>query len=161
MNYNQFKAHQWLSRMDNCQGELKMLYNRRDEIVNSMSGVSKYDDKAIKGGSDPNPTEAKLIEYSTICARIEKLEGDLSTENTRTLNIIDQVKDSKLRGMLIGRYINHLSWSKVGKIFYYAKSTSYIYQFKCLDAAFPFIPKDEIIPDDNKYQSLNVWNNLD
>lgn len=156
MNDKRFKANEWLSRMDNCDGEIKMLYTRRDDIVNSMSGIGKYDDKAVKGGSDPNPTEAKLIEYSTICARIEKLEGEMSTENTRTLAVINQVKSSKLRGMMIGRYINHLSWEKVGKMFYYAKSSSYTYQNKCLDAVFPFIPTDEFIQEDDRFRSLNV-----
>lgn len=157
MNYSQYKAHQWLSRMEDCQVELKMLYARRDEIVASMSGVCKYDDKAIKGGSDPNPTEAKLIEYSVICDRIEKLEGKTSSENIRTVEVINMVNNSKLRGMLFAHYINHLSWKRCGQLYYYAKSTSYNYQYKCLDAVFPFIPKDEIIPEDDTFKSLKVW----
>lgn len=160
MTDRQYYADCWLSRTDDHDGEIKQLKIRKDSIIESMSGVGKYDDKAVHGGSDSNPTEAKNIEYSLICERIERLERKVAIENARTMEVIDKVKDSKLRGMMIARYINHFSWRKVGELYHYAKSSSYNYRAECLNAVAPFVPKEAFIPD-NKFKSLKVCTKLD
>ena len=160
MTDRQYHADKWLSRMDDHNGELEMLAMRRDSIVASMSGIAKYDDKAVHGGSDPNPTEAKNIEYTLICQRIEKIERKISIENARTMDVINKVNDSKHRGMLIGRYINHFSWKKIGEMYYYGKSSSYNYRAACLDAVALFIPHEAFV-DDNKFKSAKDWTKLD
>ena len=63
MTDRQYYADQWLSRTDDHDGEIKQLKIRKDSIIESMSGIAKYDDKVVHGGSDSNPTEAKNIEY--------------------------------------------------------------------------------------------------
>lgn len=156
MNDIQERTNRWLSRMDDYEVELQMLYKRRDDIIASMSGISKYDSKAIRGGSDQNITESRNIEYSMICEKIERIEAKISKENARTLAVIDQVKGSKLRGMLTARYINHINWEKAGYLYGYAKSSAFRYMQKCLNAAAPFIPK-EIVSDENKFKSLTNW----
>ena len=157
MTDKQYYTDQWLSRTDDHNGEIEQLKIRRDNIIESMSGIGKYDDKTIHGGSDSNPTEAKNIEYSLICERIEKLERKVAIENARTMTVIDKVKDSKLRGMMIGRYINHFTWKKVGEMFYYGTSRTYDYKTACLDAVAPFVPKEPILPE-NKFKSLKDFN---
>ena len=77
----QWYIDQWLSRMDDHNGELLQLYTRRDDIISSMSGIGSYDAEKVHGGSDPNPTEAKNIEYVSICSRIEKIERKIAIEN--------------------------------------------------------------------------------
>lgn len=156
MTDKQYNADIWLSRMENHNGELMQLYKRRDDIIGSLSGIGKYDSNSFHGGSDSNPTEAKNIEYSMICKRIEKIERKIATENARTLEIIDKVDNSMFRGMMIGRYINHLTWKKVGEMYYYGKSRTYDYRGACLDAVAPFVPED-VIPKDNKFESLKDW----
>ena len=150
MTDRQYYADQWLSRTDDHDGEIKQLKIRKDSIIESMYGVGKYDDKAVHGGSDSNPTEAKNIEYSLICDRIERLER----------KVVDKVKDSKLRGMMIARYINHFSWKKVGEVYHYTKSASYNYRAECLNAIAPFVPKEAFIPD-NKFKSMKDWTKMD
>ena len=149
MTDRQYYADCWLSRTDDHDGEIKQLKIRKDSIIESLSGVGKYD-----------PTEAKNIEYSLICDRIERLERKVAIENARTMEVIDKVKDSKLRGMMIARYINHFSWRKVGELYHYAKSSSYNYRAECLNAVAPFVPKEAFIPD-NKFKSLKVCTKLD
>lgn len=160
MTEKQFYADLWLSRTDDHNGELQQLYKRRDDIIGSMSGIGKYDENTVHGGSDSNPTEAKNIEFSLICERIEKIERKIAIENARTMDVINKVHDSKLRGMMIGRYINHLSWRTVGKIYYYGKSRSYEYRDKCLDAIHQFVPQ-EAVKNDNKFKSLKEWTQVD
>ena len=160
MTERQYYSNQWLSRTDDHVGELEQLKRRKEDIISSMSGIGKYDSNAVHGGSDNNPTEAKNIEYTLICERIERIERKVALENVRTLDVINKVTDSKLRGMLIGRYINHYSWRKVGEMYHYARSSSYNFRGACLDAIAPFIPKEALIPD-NKFKSLKDWTLLD
>lgn len=160
MTDEQARANRWLSRMEDHNGELHELYNRREEIISSMSGIGKYDSESVPGGSDPNTTEAKNIEYTIVCMRIDKIERKIAFENARTLDVIDKVSDSKLRGMMIGRYINHLSWKRVGEKFHYGQSSSYNYRGACLDAVLPFIP-EEPVDEENKFKSLKDWNELE
>ena len=160
MNEKQFHINEWLSRTDDYRGELQQLKNRREEILCSMSGVAKYETDGSKGGSDNNPTEAKNIEYTLLCERIERIEHTISMENVKTMNVINKVMDSKLRGMMVARYINHYSWKKVGEYFYYGKSSSYNYRDLCLDAVAPFIPK-EAFAVKNQFESQKDWTILE
>ena len=105
----------------------------------------KYDAKRVQGGSDNNPTESKNIEYSLLSEKIDKLQTKLSQENSRTIQVISKVDDSKLRGMLYGHYINRLSWRKVGEQYYYGKSRSYDYRGQCLNAVCRFVPREVVV----------------
>ena len=161
MKEEQYYANQWLSRMFDVMGEIEQLEIRKEKILSSMSGVGKYDtNTGVFGGSDDNPTESKNVEYSLLTDRIEKLQRKVSIENARTLDTINKVTDTKLRGMLIGRFINHFSWRKVGEMYYYSKSSSYNYRLACLDAVVQFIPQEAFV-NDNKFKSQKDWTNLD
>ena len=104
--------------------------------------------------------QSKNVEYSLLTDRIEKLQRKVSIENARTLDTINKVSDAKLRGMLIARFINHLTWRKVGEAYYYSKSSSYNYRLACLDAVVQFIPQEAFV-NDNKFKSQKDWTNLD
>ena len=160
MTDQQYYTNLWLSRMWDANGEIEQLIIRRDRIISSLSGIGKYDDSGVVGGSDSNPTESKNLEYSELCQRIEKLQSEVAKENTETLKVINRVEDTKLRGMMIGHYLNHLSWKAVGKMYYYGKSRTYDYRAQCLDAVAQFIPK-EAFRNDNKFQSLKEWTKSD
>ena len=156
----QWHVNQWLLRMFDTEGEIEQLETRRARIISSMSGIGKYDSSGVPGGSDSNPTESKNIEYSVLSKSIEDLQKKISRENARTLTVINKVGDTKLRAMLIGRYINHLSWKKVGEMFFYSRSSSYNYRKACLDAVAPFVPKEAFV-EGNKFRSQKDWTNLD
>lgn len=145
MTDKQYYADQWLCRMWDVDKEIEQLEFRREKIVCSLSGIGKYDSKSVPGGSDNNPTESKNIEFSLLSEKIDKLQNKLSMENSRTIGVISQVDDSKIRGMLYGHYINRLSWKKVGERYYYGKSRTYDYRAKCLDAVCEFVPKEVIV----------------
>lgn len=157
MTDEQYYVNQWLSRMWDKNGEIEQLVIKRDKLVGT---ISKYESTGIHGGSDTNPTETKNLEYCELCNRIEKLQNEVSFENARTLQVINLVGDSKLRGMMIGHYLNSFSWRTVGKMFFYGKSRAYEYRTMCLDAVAPFVPK-EAFATDNKFQSLKEWTQSD
>ena len=146
-------AERWLYRMWDTDSELKELEGRRANIIASLSGIGKYDDKAIPGGCDSNPTETKNLEYSRLSKEIEELQTKIARENARTIEVIykieDSIKDaSKIRGMLVGRYVHHKSWKKIGEQYNYQERQSYNYRSRCLETIFPFIPKGEILNED-------------
>lgn len=145
MTDEQFTAHCWLSRMWDMDTEVNQLLERRETILSALSGIGKYDDETIHGGSDPNPTETKNIEYSVLSEQIEKRLNAIAVENIQTLKVIDMVPNTMLRGMLKARYINRKSWTEVGRIYNYERSQAFEYRKKCLDAIYPFIPKEVII----------------
>ena len=119
MTDNQYYAHQWLSRMWYIDIEIEQLIVRREAIVSSMSGIGKYDAEHIPTQNGENATESKNIEYSIINGQIDKKLSDLSTENIRTLEVIDKVEDNMLRGMLKARYLNRKTWKQIGKDYNY------------------------------------------
>lgn len=124
--------------------KIKSYEKRKADIISSLSGIGKYDSEFVPSQTGENSTETKNIEYSLICQEIEKLSSDLSTENVRTMQVINQVSNSKLSGMLYDRYINRMSWRVIGTKYHYTDRHSYNYMHKSLDAVYSFIPKGEI-----------------
>lgn len=140
----QLYAHLWLSRMWDIDNKIKSYEKRKADIISSLSGIGRYDADFIPSQAGDNSTETKNIEYSLICQEIEKLSSDLSTENVRTMNVINQVSNSKISGMLYDRYINRMSWGTIGTKYHYTDRHSYNYMHKSLDAVYTFVPKGEI-----------------
>ena len=141
---NQLYAHLWLSRTWDKENMIISYETRKSKIIGSLSGIGKYDADFIPAQTGENSTETKNLEYSNICKEIEKLLADLSVENVRTMNVIKQVSNPRLSGMLYDRYINRLPWKFIGKKYHYSERHSFNYMHKCLDAIYDYVPKGEI-----------------
>lgn len=141
MTDEQFQAHMWLSRMWNVDAEIRALEERAEAILGAK--ITPYDQDNF-GGSDPNPTESKNIEYSTLMAEIERKQNELSRENMKTYNAIQKLSDPMLRGMLFSRYVLRKTWAQVGSEYNYERSQAFEYRKKVLDAIYPHIPKEEL-----------------
>lgn len=145
MTNEQYYVSRWLARMWDADIEVNQLIARRDEIISMMSGIGKYDDEFIPAQTGENSTETKYLEYSELSAQIDKKLDLISRENNRTLQTINKVDDSMLRGMLVARYVRRLSWQDVGHLYNYEKTITYKkYRLAALDAVMPFIPKGEL-----------------
>lgn len=140
----QYHAHRWLSRMWDADTEIALLIYRREKIIASLSGIGKYDAEHIPTQNGENATESKNIEYSLLNDQIEKRLNALSHENVRTIEVIDQVGDTMLRGMLKARYINRMTWTQVGQLYHYERSSAFNYSKKALDEVAPFIPDEPV-----------------
>ena len=147
MTDNQNDAHRWLKRMWGSEDEIRALNKDRERLLEQ--GVANYDSKHVPGGSDPNPNESRMIEYSEICAKIDARCLYIAKENLRTLEVIDKVANAQFRALLINYYVNQMaSWERVGKEMNYEKSRATELGCQALDAVYPFIPKGEITEDD-------------
>lgn len=133
----------WLSRMADSDGEIIELEERRDKLANQ--GVMAYDADKVHGGSDPNPAEARYIEYSYICGEIERKSTRLANENIRTHKVIDQVSNALYRELLVGHYLNNKTWEQAGKVCFYEKTRARELGYEALTAVYPFIPKEEVL----------------
>lgn len=140
----QWEAHIWLSRMWDRENEIESFEKRKAEIISQLSGIGKYDSDFIPAQTGENSIETKNIEYSILCGKIESIIREISKENLHTLEIIEMVSDAKIRVMLYDRYINRMSWSKIGEKYHYAHTQPYRYMHKCLDEVRKYIPDDEI-----------------
>lgn len=103
-------------------------------------GVGNYDAEKIRGGSDPNPSESKMIEYSLITKQIEEKKHEIAYKSAQKLQVINKVKNPLHRLFLIERYINQkYSWEQVGRIHNYEKSQANTIGRDALDAVYPFV----------------------
>ena len=144
MTDHQYIAHLWLSRMWDKDIEINQLEVRRDKIISSLSGIGNYDADRIPSAGNDNGTETKNIEYSLLSGQIEKKVSDISKENVRTIDTIDNVKDPSLRGILYAWYINRLHWREVGKLYNIEKTQVYRLRNRALNAVFEYIPVEEV-----------------
>ena len=144
MTDKQYYAHRWLSRMWDANVEVEQLVLRRSNIICSLSGIGKYDAEHVTAKTGDNATETKNIEYSILSDQIEKRLNEIGKENIRTIEAIDHVGSSMLRGMLKARYINRMTWTQVGKQYNYERTQAFKYGKKALDAVAPFVPHEVI-----------------
>lgn len=143
MTDNQYEAHKWLLNKEDddkivtSEDELRELEERRRKLLDQ--GVGTYDAEKIRGGSDPNPSESKFIEFSYLSEQIEAKKKKIADKNIRKYQVIERVSDPLLRAFLIGRYINGKIWEQVGRDHNYEKSQAHKIGMKALDAVYPFI----------------------
>lgn len=143
MTDQQYEAHKWLLNKEDddkivtSEDELRELVERRSKLLDQ--GVGNYDAEKIRGGSDPNPSESKFIEFSYLSAQIEEKEKRIASKNIQKYQVIEKVSDPLLRAFLIGRYINGKIWEQVGRDHNYEKSQAHDIGLKALDAVYPYV----------------------
>lgn len=138
----QYDAKQWLMRMWEKEEELKEYRERAEAMLGAK--IPAYDAEKIPGGSDTNPTETKNIEYSSLMFDIEKKANELYSENIKTYNVIQQLDNPKLRGILYAKYVNRKSWKQICSSFHYGESRIKELHIMALDQISKFIPKEPI-----------------
>lgn len=139
-----WECRTWFSRAWAKDDELKSYEQRKDEIISQLSGIGKYDSEFVPAQTGENSVETKNIEYSQLCQKIENLIREISVMNSRTLEVMSQIRDVKVRTMLYDRYINRMSWSQIGNKYHYAQRQPYRYIERGLDEARRFITDEEI-----------------
>ena len=144
MSDKEWEAHLWLARMWDADNEIESYEKRKDDILSQLSGIGKYDSEFVPAQTGENSVETKNIEYSLLNEKIEKLINEISVENVRTLQVLFKLNDAKMRNMLYDRYINRMSWAKIGEKYHYAQRQPYRYRKECLSAVRPLIPDEWI-----------------
>lgn len=141
MTDNQYYAKTWLMRMWDHEDEIKEYRKRAEDMLGAK--IPAYDAEKIPGGADTNPTETKNIEYSSLMFEIEKKENELYSENILTYNVIQNLEDPKLRGILYAKYVNRKTWKQIGNDFHYGESRIKDLHLVALTLISKFIPKGD------------------
>lgn len=141
----EWEAHVWLSRMWGAEGELESYKAGMERVISQLSGIGKYDAEFVPAQTGENSVETKYLNYSQFREKHEKLMWEIMAANNHTAEIIAKVGDRKMRGMLFDRYIERLSWAKIGEKYHYAQRQPYYYMHKCLAEVRRFIPDEEIL----------------
>lgn len=121
----QWEAHLWLSRMWGRDNEIASYERRKENIISQLSGIGKYDADFIPTNTGENSVETKNLEYSMLCDKLDKLLDEISTENVKTMQIIDKIKDPTSHNMLFDRYLNRMSWNQIQNKYHYAQRQPY------------------------------------
>ncbi len=144
LNTKEWEAHIWLSRMWGKENEIESYEKRKADIISQLSGIGKYDSEFIPAQTGENSVETKNLEYSLLNQKIEKLIAEIAVENIKTTEAIDKVKNTTMHNMLYDRYVNRMSWSKIGEKYNYAQRQPYRYMHTCLSTIREFIPDEWI-----------------
>ena len=91
-----WECRTWFSRAWAKDDELKSYEQRKDEIISQLSGIGKYDSEFVPAQTGENSVETKNIEYSQLCQKIENLIREISVMNSRTLEVMSQIRDVKI-----------------------------------------------------------------
>ena len=145
MTDKEYYSQEWLRRMWNKEEEIKEYEKKAEALLGAK--IPAYDAEKIPGGADPNPTETKNLEYSTLMFEIDKKKNELSYENILTFNVIQNLKDAKFRGILYAYYVNRKTIKQIAGDFHYAESSVKEFKRKALNLIYPYIPKGEVIHD--------------
>ena len=113
---------QWLSRARQCDREISVLMKAKDrERDRLLSMTASMDSDPVSHTADPHKFDGYVELVDAINSRIDELY-DIKKE---VAAVIDQVKDDRLREILLLRYISIMSWEEI------AVSMSYSYMHVC------------------------------
>lgn len=138
MTDNQYSAKVWLNRMHKTSQDVEATKRTLETILADMGGVAKYEQSF--GSQNPKATEAKLLRYSQISKELEEKTKQLYEEDSRTIQVINQLKNPQHRSILRDRYINHLSWRKIATLHNYSEARIYEIHGDALEAVWQYIP---------------------
>lgn len=150
MTDEQLYAKDWLNRCYHLANKIDTEIRNREGIIESMSGIGKYDDKFIPTRDGTNGNETKMLDYSDLSAQIETDIKKLIAEDNLTRRTIEAIsgKDADLfKAILIDRYLNRLPWEQICKNQKYERSRLFELHNIALARVYELCPK-EVITDD-------------
>lgn len=115
-------AKQWLLRARQCDLEIASLLKAKErEHDRLLSITASVDGDPVSHSSDPHKYDGYLELTGALDAKVD----ELYKIKQEVLDVINQVEDPRLRGILLLRYISFLSWEEI------AVQMSYSYMHVC------------------------------
>ena len=103
-------AKDWLNRAYKLDKEIDSLEAAKRTMYNRITGITpNYGGEVVNGTKDPH----KYDEYVAYCAKVDKLVDEYVDIKCEIHTIIAQIKDTKLRTILLARYINFLTFEQI------------------------------------------------
>ena len=116
----------YLSRYYYTKQKIKLMQEETEEFIrlaNSIPGIS-FDQIRVDGTKSLKAPFEKWIQKTLENEQlITQLKRKLPNIKGEIICVIDQLEDSKLKMLLIYRYIDWLSWSEIAKNMVYSSAT--------------------------------------
>lgn len=134
MTDKQYFAKRWLSRNFELNREIRLLEDKLEvsrQRVNNI--VGRYELNEIQMQHNRGGREdliAEVIELEDLVERRLKL---LMSEDNKTTEAIDKLETSIERAVLIARYVNRYSWTKIERIYRYSHAQMMRIHLNALD----------------------------
>ena len=120
------QVREYLSRYYHTKEKIKQLEEETKEFIrlaNSIPGIS-FDQIRVDGTKSLKAPFEKWIQKTLENEqRILHMKRNLSNIKGEVISLIDKLNDSKLKRLLIYRYIDRMSWNEIANALVYSPST--------------------------------------
>lgn len=110
-------AKQWLSRGRGIDRELDALIRVRQETYDRLTSITPSGGEGVSGTKDPHRFDRLAELDEMIQTRFEELLG-VKSEILRAINTL---QDSRLRRVMIARYVEEKTWEEIATEMCYAR----------------------------------------
>ena len=143
MTEDQFLAHLWLNKPYTMKRrELAAKEEARDKALSKLSKGSKSYDEIDVQRCKKNGQEERQHLFDDLETEVEKLKEEIARARAERLQVINQLKSSTERTILIERYINEKSFVKIGLMMNYSERHVQRLRLQALDNIKKFISED-------------------
>ena len=145
MTESEERAKDWLNRNFGMSLEIAAIKRRLERMESNIEKVCKPIrlKEVQEGHGDGNSQENLMAEYLDLAAEIERRELVLEQRDKETATVIDKVESPILRTILFERYINRLSWKKIGEAIHHDGGWLFEMHRQAIAAVIPFIPEEK------------------
>lgn len=104
------ETKRWLNRGYKLNEEINQLEAAKHTMFDRLTSITPaYDGETVSGTKDPHKYDA----YFAYCADIDNRVNELFDIKREIQQIIAKVDDAKLRALLLGRYINFMTFEQI------------------------------------------------
>ena len=115
------QVKRWLNRAYGIDSEINELLHEQEKAfaraVNATSSTGNEKTQVSQG----NASEKKFVEYASYSERIDRRIDELYAVKQEILSAINELDDSRLRTLLIARYINFRRWEDIAYNMHYSR----------------------------------------
>lgn len=103
-------AKEWLMRAWKIDREINILLEAQKSVYDRLTGITAAGDNTpVSGTKDPH----RFDSYIELIDKIDRRIDELCAVKAEIFDLIEKIPDIKLRGLLIDRYINCLTFQQI------------------------------------------------
>ena len=128
----------WLSRGFWLKKEMEQILRMRGETFDRLTKLTQnLSESPTSGTKDPH----KYDILAELDIKLAEKEAEIDKARLEIYNVISEVKDTKLRTILMARYCECMSWQEIQAIMHYDQRWVYRLHGQALQAVEPLIKK--------------------
>lgn len=121
MTDKQYKAKRWLSRCYELNREIKILEDQLEVTRQRVNNaVGRYEIQEVQTSRGRGLREDLIGEVIELEDRIQSRLRELIAEDNLTTEAINSLETSVERSIMMARYVNRYSWTKIERLYNYS-----------------------------------------